>query len=139
MSSITAFSTIKTYLDANWSSTPLYYPNDDTTPPEPPSAFVFVEMTGIMYDKASLGAPNSNLYRENGLLWLHCMVPSGSGSETARTHLSGLADLFKDKSLPTADGEIRFRAAVIGYGSPGDDEGNYWRLSMNIEWERDDN
>lgn len=140
MSTAAVYSAVRTYLEANWTTTPLRWENETFTIPVDadgvPQPWVDVEITGTEYDQASLGAGTvaSNLWREDGMLWLHVMVPSGSGSGVARTHAANLAALFRGLDL---DPDIVFRTMSIGLGSPGDDDGNWWRLSLSIEWQSD--
>lgn len=137
MSSDTVFNAIKVYLDANWTTTALRYENSTLSLPDTPISFVFVEISGDIYKQESIGAGtvSSNLWRETGLLWLHVMVPSGTGSATARQYLRQLSEMLRDVEL--LSGRLTFMDMSIGLGSPGDEDGNYWRLSMSVEWKLD--
>lgn len=134
MSTATAYSAIKAFLDANFTAAPLVYENTDTPQADTPVAFVFVEISGNSYRQASTGGGlTDNLFRENGLLWLHVMVPSGAGSVTARTHAETLITLLRNAEL--VSGKLVFMDASVGLGEPGTEDGNYWRLSVSIEWQ----
>jgi hypothetical protein len=135
MSSLTAFDTIKQYLDAQWTTTPLVYENADFQKPRTPAAFVVVEIFGDFYDQASLGAETrtANLWREEGQLYLHVMTPRNTGSTTARTHAQNLIALFQGQDI----GTLTFRSASIGTGEPGEEWGNYYQMTATIQWQRD--
>lgn len=135
MSTATAYSAIKAYLDANWTSSTLVYENSDTPQPATPVPFVFVEISGNMYDQASVGADRENLFREDGSVWLHVMVPSGTGSLLARQHGEALVEMLRSSEL--LDGRLVFRTASVGLGEAGTEDGNYWRLPIRIDWQLD--
>lgn len=136
MSTATVYSAIKTFLDANWTTTSLVYENTATPLPDTPASFVEVEITGNSYAQASIGSGtiSGNLWRENGLLWLHVMVPSGTGSLTARTYAETLIKLLRGQEIVTG---LTFGEASVGLGDPSTENGNYWRLSISVEWQYD--
>lgn len=130
------YGAVKTYLTANWLTTTIAWENEQFTPPEPPAAWIAVEVTGNLLSQASLGAgADGNLWREGGMVWLHVFVPAFTGSETARTYARNLVGLFRGLAL-NAD-TIRFRDASIGLGQAGSDDGLWWRLSASVEWQSD--
>jgi len=132
MSTGVVYSAIKSFLDANWSDTPLVYENTNEPIADDPSDFIYVEISGNSYGRASIGSPDNNLWRENGLLWFHIMIPSGEGSLGARTYAESLIELLRDQQL--LSGKLTFQEASVGLGEPGDENGNYWRLSMSVDW-----
>lgn len=136
MSTASVYSSIKTFLDANWTTTPLAYENYDYPVPNTPAAFVVVEITGNSYRQASIGANSQNLFRENGLLWLHVMVPSGTGSLTARTYAETLVELLRSRELVSG---LILGDSSVGLGDKSTENGNYWCLSMSVEWQLDTN
>jgi hypothetical protein len=56
MSSEAAFETIRDYLIANWTTTPLIFENEEYQTADNPTAFVFVEIWGDFFDQASIGS-----------------------------------------------------------------------------------
>jgi hypothetical protein len=140
MSSKAAFDAIKGTLDtyaADPGALPVRYENefvqdllDANT-----AAWLYVEVYGDFFDQASIGAEpvTANRWREGGVVFLHVMVPSGSGSGLARGYAGELLELFQGQEI---DG-VRFRDASIGEGEPGRDFPNYWAMAASIEWERD--
>lgn len=135
MATATVYSAIRAQFTTYWTATAVRWENERFDLPEPPAPWVAVEMTGTLYDQASLGAGvrADELWREEGILWMHVMVPAGSGAETARTLAGQLCDLFRGVEL---DPNIEFRGFSIGLGEPGDDDGNWYRISISSDWIR---
>ena len=136
MASPEAFAPIEAYLRAEWTATPLAFENDDFKPAKTAAAFVLAEIFGTYFDQASIGEGDriDNLWREAGMIYLHVCVKRGTGSLAARTYCRQLADLFRGQDL----GSIRFRDISIGAAEAGDEDGNYFRMTTTIEWERDE-
>lgn len=136
MSTPEAFTVVKETIDDAWETTPVFYENDRIEPPANRGAFVVVEMRGLDYDQASIGAePQSqNLWREHGLLQIHVMVPKNSGSLIARTYAKTLGNLFRGQDI---DGVV-FHEQRRGAAEPRADDGNFWRFTVEIEWYRDE-
>lgn len=136
MSSDAPFAAIKNYLDANWPTTPLLYENDGREPPDPSAqaAWVYVEVTSTLLSQIEIGSPDTNAWRESGILFLHVFVQAGAGTASARTHAKALANLFRGQVLSS----VVFHDASIGLGRPGDENGLWWGLPVSIEWTYDD-
>jgi hypothetical protein len=142
MASAAIFDAIRTFLDGtggngSWTTTPIRWENEAFTLPDH-TPFVSVEMTGTLYGQESFGASTQALNRwdEEGVLWLHVLVPDGSGGHTVRLYAKQLADLFRGKTL--LSGSLEFRDAFIGRGVAGVETGNWYRLSTYINWRRID-
>lgn len=141
MASPDSFEPIEDYIRAQWAALhptiPLAFENEAFPPPNNPSTFVFVEVFGTLFTQMSIGAGtgiDDNLWREFGQVWMHVLVKRGTGTRSARTYANALARLFKMKQL----GGIRFMDASIGAGEPGPTDGNYYRLTVSVEFERDE-
>lgn len=136
MSSDAVFSAVKAFLDAEWTATSLCYENETFDLPQPPAAFVLVEMYADFDQQITIGtgSPTTEVWRESGAVLLHVMVPTGTGSLTARQHATALADLFRGRLL--AGETIRFYDLSIGLGGPGSEDGTYWRLTVRADFLR---
>jgi hypothetical protein len=141
MASGAVFDAIRAFLDGTggngaWQVTKIRWENEPLDPL--PDVFVDVEMTGTMYDQMSMGANTqaANRWDEEGVLWLHVLVPINSGGSTARSYCKQLADLFRGQTL--LNDSIEFREASIGRGQPGFEDGKYFRISTYINWRRMD-
>jgi hypothetical protein len=128
MASGPVFDAVKSFLETNWTATPLRFENE---PFELTGvAFVDVEMTGTAYGQESIGASlqNDNRWDEEGVLWLHVLVPVNTGGSQVRTYAKQIADLFRGLTL--ISGGLEFRDAFIGRGQPGFEDGAYYRVSV---------
>lgn len=141
MASGAVFDAIRTFLDGTggngaWQQTPIRWENEPLDPL--PDTFVDVEMTGTMYDQMSIGTSTqaANRWDEEGVLWLHVLVKINTGGSVARTYCKSLADLFRGLTL--LSDSLEFKAAFIGRGQPGFEDGNYYRISTYINWRRMD-
>lgn len=121
-----------------WQYAPIAYPNEAFSAPEPPAPWVDFEITGTLYGQQSIGAhvQSENRWDEDGQIWLHVMVPVGTGGAAARGAAKTLANIFRGLTL--LSGGLEFLDAQIGLGEPGDDNGNYFRISVSIDWRRMD-
>lgn len=139
------FEAIKTYLGdgsplstaaSNWVLAPVVYPNDNFELPNPPSPFVVFEISGDLYSQQSIGAfpQSTNRWDEAGRIWLHVMTPRASGNSAPRGGAKQLAKLFRGLTL--LGGQLEFLDAAIGEGAPGTDDGNWFRISVNVRWRR---
>lgn len=128
MASGPVFDSVRSFLETNWTTTPLRFENEpfelDGTP------FVDVEMTGTAYGQQSIGASRQqdNRWDEEGVLWLHVLVPINTGGSLVRTYAKQLADLFAGQTL--INGGLEFRDAFIGRGQTGFEDGGYYRVSV---------
>lgn len=147
MASDVVYSAIRNYLEgvnatpAAWATTPIQWENDkpvkmindagEQTP------WIMVEMAGTLYAQESIGAGEQaqNRWDEEGQLFIHVFTPSGTGGLLARQYAKQIADLFRGAHLPPNE-SIEFMDASIGEGSPGDDTGDWFRISVEIKWRR---
>lgn len=141
MASDVVYDAIRGYLDPNkggtWTETPIAWENEDFTKPEPPVRWVMVEISGTVYGQQSIGADEQrdNRWDEEGTLWLHVFEEVGKGSSAARRVAKALADKFRGARL-LSDESLEFGDAAIGSGERSDDDGNWWRVSVSIDWRR---
>lgn len=137
MSSPEAFDAIKNRIADVWQNqTPVAYENDSFPTPDDPALFLYVEIFGTSYEQASIGAdPQAqNKWRELGLLLVHVMVPNGTGTFQARTYAKQVAAMFRGKEISG----VEFRDMSIGASEPGDEDGNYYRMTVRVDWQRDE-
>lgn len=142
MSSPTVYDAVRAHLVANWTTTPFVFDNENTdTNNEDPTSrtgpWVMVEMTSDFDSQASIGSgsQSTDLYREEGIIFLTVLVPAGSGSRIARTYAKTLIDLFKGVEL--AAGTIRFQDRSIGVGQKAQRDGNWFELPATVAYEAD--
>jgi hypothetical protein len=141
MSSDVVYSAVRAWFDANWTATPVAWENETFEPPvltaypAAPAAWLEVELIGNSYDQMSIGAGGGAAERwaEGGAVLIFGLVQAGAGSLVIRAHLTRLAEQLRGLELP---GGIRFRSMAIGDGGPGDDDGNFWQLTLRADWLR---
>lgn len=136
MASGTVYDAIRTLLTAQWTTTTIAWENEGYTKPEPPAAWVMVEVTGTLYAPMSIGSGihADDRWDEEGTVWIHVLVPTGTGTSLQRSYCKTIADIFRGTTL--LDGDLEFLDASIGMGDQGDDEGNYWRVTVAVDWRR---
>ncbi|MCV9960733.1 phage tail terminator-like protein [Pararhizobium sp. BT-229] len=134
MASPEAFDAISNTLEASWAETSVLYENDPLEDPDTQAAFVYVEIVGDLYDQDTFGAPGQNEWVEEGAVYLHVMVPNGTGSREARAIAKRLTNLFREIPI----GTMHFERMSIGSGEPGRDFPNYFAMTATIGWNRRD-
>lgn len=134
MSSPNAFTDIETRLKAAWLTTDLVFENEDYSLPATPAAFVYVEVFGDDYQQASVGEKQKNMFEEQGMTYLHVMVPNGTGTGLARDYANRLLNLFREQQV----GSVITDRASIGSGNPGRPFANYWAMTVTLWWHRYD-
>jgi hypothetical protein len=139
MSRATVRAAVTAYLAANWTASPLIVQNRETEPPVQADGilrpWVYVEVTFNSVDQWSIGSSDrtDNRWREDGLVLFHIMTPIGEGLAASDTNADALIELFKGVQL---DPDIEFRDITSDIGGPGDQNGNYHRVSIAIDWVR---
>lgn len=133
MSGFAAFASLEDYIRSYWQATPVVFENEGFPLSDEPSAFVFVEIFGDFLSQESFGTPGDNLWRETGEIRGHILVPNGTGSRQARQLASEFVGLFQEIEVEG----VRFRDMSVGAGDPGEGDGNYWRMTTSVSWERD--
>lgn len=99
MASAAVFNAVRTRLDANWSTTPVVYPNEVFTTPADGSAFVQVEFPVADEQQISIGAPGNNVFRDVGTIRLVINIAKGQGLTVANAYAGTLGSLFRGKDF----------------------------------------
>jgi len=133
MPSDVVYDAVRAHLGANWSETDIAWENENFVPPVE-AGWVAVEVSGTTYAQQSIGAETqaANRWDEEGVLWVHVFVPTGTGSSTARRRAKAIADIFRGAKL--LDDALEFTDASIGLGDVGDDAGATWSITVSIDW-----
>jgi hypothetical protein len=134
MSSPEAFDAIQDVLFQSWSETDVLYENDAIEDPDSQTAFVYAEIVGDLFEQDTFGAPGQNEWVEDGAIYLHVMVPNGTGSREARSIAKRLSDLFRER--PAAG--VNFGRMSIGSGDPGRSFPNFYAMTLTIGFDRRD-
>jgi hypothetical protein len=134
MSSPQAFDAVVGVLQFSWAESTIVYENDPLPTLQDQEYFIYAEIVGDQLAQDTFGAPGQNEWVEDGAIYLHVMVPNGTGSREARGIAKRLSDLFRE--IP-ADG-VNFGRMSIGSGDPGRSFPNYYAMTLTIGFERRD-
>ncbi len=136
MSSDLVFTAVQNFLYANFTTVPLNFENDQFVLPDPPSPWVDVEIYGSSFNQSSFGSgvPSTDNWTEMGAVLCHVMIPVNTGSLLGRQIATQLSTLFKGRRI---EPDIRFGDQSIGAGMVQIETGNWWPISLRIEWQRD--
>lgn len=101
-----------------------------------PTPWIGVALSAVVYGQESLGESvlANNRWDERGRLWLPVFVASGTGSSRARQLAKLLADIFR--GLLLISGTLEFGDAYIGIGGASEEDGNWFEIPLEIEWQR---
>lgn len=115
---------------------PFRFENEPFDKPNPPTPWIAVALTGVLYGQQSIGASRQadNRWDETGHLWIPVFVKTNTGSSRARHLAKLIADIFR--GLVLINNTLEFMDAFIGEGSPAPQEGNWYELPVVIEWRR---
>lgn len=112
---------------AGFTAVPVHYQN--VTPDSQPNApFVFFEILWGEAFQASIGSPGANTYRHPGVAMAHIFVKTNTGTKTVTEHAGTIAALFRTQHF----GGVRCETPSIGRPGPGDDDGNWYRVTVSI-------
>ena len=140
MATDTVYDAIRDYVEANWSATGLDRLMWENEPqPQGSGPIIAIEMHGTYYGQESIGedVQANNRWDEEGILWAHCMVEAQSGARYSRELARRFAELFRGTTL--LSGSLEFMDASIGLGGGLDRmEGNWWGVTVSIDWRRMD-
>ena len=137
MSSPAPFNDARTRIIAANLGVPISWPNEPFAKPQPfnnanvPQPWLVVRMTSDVLEPIELGGA---VWQEEGRLYVDVMVPTGSGSDTARTLAKAAADVFRGVSI----GPLTYLGGSIGNGITADENGEWWCLTVVIDWRYQD-
>ncbi|KRE02595.1 hypothetical protein ASE61_15065 [Bosea sp. Root670] len=114
-------------------ATPIEWPNESFTPPADGSAFIAVQFPIASEEQASFGAPESNVFREEGAVRFVICSPRGEGVDPAAALADQLRDLFRNARF----GGVRTYAPTSPVFDGRGDDGNYHRASFAVPYEHD--
>lgn len=104
------------------------WPNEPFDLPEPLAPYLVAEISGDMSEPIELGSGGT--WQEDGTVWVHVMVPSFTGLTDGLALRKTVANLFRGVSA----GGIVYRGAQMDPGGTADDAGNWFRLSLGVQY-----
>lgn len=132
-------SKIEQRLSANFSAVPILYQNltleqiKDASGAMPDS-FVLVETQIFSNDQIGLGGVGDRLFRSEGFIYFHIFTPVGSGEGLNDEYADDIAVIFRGVEF---DGVVCYGVSPFGEAGKGDDEGRYWRTSLQCRFHYD--
>ncbi len=135
---------IRQRLVDNWTATPITFQNEAPPEPWPPvdadgfaTAFVNLEISSLPSSLEGAGVPGKQAWRNPGFIYVHVFVPSGSGEAQATQHATDVGEVFRAalfyKDEPGC--YVRTWAPRVDGGGSGDDDGNWFRVTMSVPFE----
>lgn len=129
-------------LEAEWTDTPVCYPNggafrpgdpdnrDSYEPKDAPNdAWIYVEVMGSGSSSTVIGSVGKRAARDDGLIFAHVFVPAGTGDDEARRLARALGEIFR---MTRFGGLVTGAPDPLGAAEQGDDDGLWWRRSVSI-------
>lgn len=147
----------KAVLTGGWSTTRIAYQNEVPADPWPPQAtppgssfpkpqpWVYFEMVTMPGQTIrGVGLPGDHLSQTNGFIYVHVLVPAGSGEATATEYAEQIGELYRSKKLYEADGcYLRTWVPRVDEGGnagadseiAGVNTGNWFRVTMSVPFQ----
>lgn len=133
---------IRQRLVDNWATTRITFQNelpDDPWPPVGgdgwPAPFVNLEIVTTHSEHYTQG--RTGVWLTEGFIYVHVFVPTNSGDALATEYANTIGEIFRGEVFyNSGDGcYVRTWAPRVGAGESGDDEGNYFRVTMSCGFE----
>jgi hypothetical protein len=115
---------------------PIAWPNEDPGPrPSPPAPWLDIELQAQSTYAYELGG---NIWRENGTIWLHVMIPVGSGMTQGLTIRKTLSVAFRQVQGDSGLEGLYYDPDHSMDPAVGTDDGIYRRLSLLCRYHFED-
>lgn len=122
------------YLEERWSALPIVQPNTrKAITPSDGSAYVLIQLPYSTSSRRTVGAPGSNIYREEGGLRFVINVVRGSGIEEGFAWAEEIAAIFRGKEFQG----IQTFAPSSPVFDDANENGNYFVLSFAVPYQLD--
>lgn len=131
MSTKTAIAAIRLRLETEWVITPICFPKEDFTPPQPSTdapygCWLFFDPDDSLEGRVGMGSVNN----PRGFVNIHVMTPADGGDEHPVDLRDQLSDLFGNKQFSGVQTDVV--ANISNSGSSED--GVYSTSTVRIEW-----
>lgn len=131
MSSFVPFDTARTLLTAAALGYPIAWPNMTFKKPNPAGPFLQVECVSHNDSPIELSGGS---WQEDGTLYVDVAVPTGTGTDLARTIAKNVFNVFRGQY----GGPVVYNGGSIGNGSIVEADGMWWVLTVAIQWKWQD-
>lgn len=135
---------IRQRLIDGWTDTPITFQNEAPPTPWPPldadgfaTGFVNLDLSSQPAVMRGAGRPGHQVWINPGFIYVHVFEPSGTGEAVATQRAVEIGELFRGtKFYDNGDGcYVRTWAPRIDGGGSGDDDGNWFRVTMSVPFE----
>jgi hypothetical protein len=119
---------VRAWLDAEWSAAPVAWPNESFDQPhgEP---WLYAEVLPSDTESTAFGSAGLRIVQDHGVIGFHVFVPNGTGVDAAFRIARTVGELFR---LQTLAAGVETGAPQVGGSGQGDDDGNWFRVSVSI-------
>jgi hypothetical protein len=124
---------IRARLLSEWphSDVPIYWANEENILPDQPAPFLLVEIIG---DGESLyahgGGRGANVWRGEGAIAIHILVPKGQGTQGALGYLEDAFTIFRGLRI---DG-VSYEAGMAQGSGTATIDGAYWQVDGEVSF-----
>jgi hypothetical protein len=132
MASLAVVEAIKNRL-STWTTIPIVHPNESEESPADASAYARVDYPIASSDQITVGAPGSNVFREEGVFRLVIYAERGKDIAEALGWADSLTSLFRGKQF---DGVQTFAPSPPATDDESDN-GNYYILAIAVPYQFD--
>ena len=124
---------VERHLSDSWSRAAIFGENVEGLTPEDGTPFVVIQYPFVTSRQISMGAPGSNVWRDDGAFRVVIHVERGSGTKMGREWADEIAALFRGKDL----GVIQTWAPTAPVTNDRNAEATYFVLSFSVPYSHD--
>lgn len=134
---------IRARLVANWTTTPIAYQNERPATPWPPVdgngllvPWVTLEIISTGSSIEGTGTRQNHVWSYTGNVLVHVFVPVGTADGVATGYAVAIGEIFRAAEFynDTPGFAVRTLAPSIDDGDSADDDGNWFRCSMSVDF-----
>lgn len=119
-------------IGSSFTNGPIYWPNDRVVPPNPPSLYVWAEVTGLGADL--LGSGTLPLSARRGFIRFHIFDAYGSASEGLYAAADVLTALFGAIANAGSVTGLNMMAPTTPEIGAQSDDGLWYGVSISVPW-----
>lgn len=135
---------IRQRLVDNWTATPITFQNEAPAAPWPPvdadgftAPWVNLDIATLDSAMRGAGTPGNQVWVTHGTIRVHVFVPTGQGDAQASQYATDIGEIFRAKVFYRDEPGcyVRTWAPRVDGGGPGDDDRNWFRVTMSVPFE----
>lgn len=136
---------IRSRLVAAWTTTRITFQNEEPDAPWPPVdgsnnllPWVHLEINSDGNRVIGQGTPGALTWQKQGVIAVHVFVPRGVGTGLAVGYADAIGEIFRAAKFydgVTAGCYVRTWAPDVDSGGSASDDGNWYRVTMTVDFE----